>query len=62
MVSSLILSAVAVPVNIDKTKGVIFNKAGRLVNSQSYSIFNKTISCSTTFSILVYYLSNFTIN
>ena len=35
-------------INIDKTKVVIFNKAGRLINSKSYSIFDKTISCTTT--------------
>ena len=39
-------------INIDKTKVVIFNKAGRLINSQSYSIFNKTISCTTTYKYL----------
>ena len=27
-------------INIDKTKVVIFNKAGRLINSQSYTILN----------------------
>ena len=39
-------------INIDKTKVVIFNKAGWLINSQSYSIFNKTISCTTTYKYL----------
>ena len=39
-------------INIDKTKVVIFNKAGRLINSESYSIFNKTISCTTTYKYL----------
>ena len=31
---------------------VIFNKAGRLINSKSYSIFNKIISCKTTYKYL----------
>ena len=31
---------------------VIFNKAGRLINSKSYSIFDKTISCTTTYEYL----------
>ena len=39
-------------INIDKTKVVIFNKAGRLINSKSYSIFDKTISCTTTYKYL----------
>ena len=38
--------------NIDKTKVVIFNKAGRLINSQSYNIFNKTISCTSSYKYL----------
>ena len=39
-------------ININKTKLVILNKAGRLINSQSYSNFNETISCTTTYKYL----------
>ena len=31
---------------------VNFNKAGRLINSKSYSIFHKTISCTSTYKYL----------
>ena len=59
-------------ITIDKTKVVIFNKAGRLINSQSYSILIRLYLLQQLISILVYHFlllvhllqpkSNFTIN
>ena len=31
---------------------VIFNKAGRLINSQSYKIFSETISCTSSYKYI----------
>ena len=39
-------------INIEKTKVLIFNKAGRLVNNHSFVIFGNEVSCTTSYKYL----------
>ena len=39
-------------INIDKTKVLIFNKAGRLVNTHRFVIFGNVVSCTNSYKYL----------
>ena len=39
-------------INIEKTKILIFNKAGRLINDHQFNIFGNAISCTNTYKYL----------